>query len=291
RIEWTPTMAEKNGHKHFMHKEIHEQARALTDTIRGRASVEEGDVYLDGCRLDGKLVQRLTKVQIVACGTSWHASITGKLMIETLARIPVEVDLASEFRYRDPLIDSRTLCIAVSQSGETADTLGSFREAKTRGARGLAVCNVVGSAIARESDDVLYTHAGPVLGGAGSALPRAGTAVSRRARGRPQAEGNLVHPCGGICRGGDEARPHRAHRREHAGDGARAARLRRTRRSELREDPRQHPGSEGPRRPRHRHLQRGRQGGAHARGVRHPGPADERTPLANPLGHPDPARR
>jgi len=164
RIDWTPTMAEKNGHKHFMHKEIHEQARALTDTIRGRASVEEGDVYLDGCTLDAKLVQKLGKVQVVACGTSWHASLTGKLMIETLAKIPVEVDLASEFRYRDPLLDQNTLCVAVSQSGETADTLGSFREAKARGARGLAICNVVGSAIAREADDVLYTHAGPEIG-------------------------------------------------------------------------------------------------------------------------------
>ena len=164
RIDWTPTMAEKNGHKHFMHKEIHEQARALTDTIRGRANLEEGDVFLDGCHLDAKMVQRLGKVQIVACGTSWHASLTGKLMIETLARIPVEVDLASEFRYREPLVDDKTLCIAVSQSGETADTLGSFREAKLRGARGLAICNVVGSAIAREADDVLYTHAGPEIG-------------------------------------------------------------------------------------------------------------------------------
>jgi glucosamine--fructose-6-phosphate aminotransferase (isomerizing) len=164
RIDWTPTMAEKNGHKHFMHKEIHEQARALTDTIRGRASIEEGDVFLDGCHLDKKLVEKLTKIQIVACGTSWHASLTGKLMIETLARLPVEVDLASEFRYRDPLIDKNTLCIAVSQSGETADTLGSFREARARGARGLAICNVVGSAIAREADDVLYTHAGPEIG-------------------------------------------------------------------------------------------------------------------------------
>src|SRR5438105_700697 len=164
RIEWTPTMAEKNGHKHFMHKEIHEQARALTDTIRGRASIEEGDVFLDGCHLDSKLVQRLTKIQVVACGTSWHASLTGKLMIETLSRIPVEVDLASEFRYREPLVDKNTLCIAVSQSGETADTLGSFREAKARGARGLAICNVVGSAVAREADDVLYTHAGPEIG-------------------------------------------------------------------------------------------------------------------------------
>ena len=164
RIDWTPTMAEKNGHKHFMHKEIHEQARALTDTIRGRANIEEGDVFLDGCHLDARLVSRLTKVQIVACGTSWHASLTGKLMIETLARIPVEVDLASEFRYREPLVDKNTLCVAVSQSGETADTLGSFREAKSRGARGLAICNVVGSAIAREADDVLYTHAGPEIG-------------------------------------------------------------------------------------------------------------------------------
>src|SRR4051794_8002890 len=164
RIDWTPTMAEKNGHKHFMHKEIHEQARALTDTIRGRANIEEGDVFLDGCHLDAKLVQKLSKVQIVACGTSWHASLTGKLMIETLAKIPVEVDLASEFRYREPLVDQHTLCIAVSQSGETADTLGSFREAKSRGARGLAICNVLGSAIAREADDVLYTHAGPEIG-------------------------------------------------------------------------------------------------------------------------------
>jgi glucosamine--fructose-6-phosphate aminotransferase (isomerizing) len=164
RIDWTPTMAEKNGHKHFMHKEIHEQARALTDTIRGRASIEEGDVFLGGCHLDAKLVQSFNKVQIVACGTSWHASLTGKLMIETLARIPVEVDLASEFRYREPLVDNHTLCIAVSQSGETADTLGSFREAKARGARGLALCNVVGSAIARDADDVLYTHAGPEIG-------------------------------------------------------------------------------------------------------------------------------
>jgi glucosamine--fructose-6-phosphate aminotransferase (isomerizing) len=164
RIDWTPTMAEKNGHKHFMHKEIHEQARALTDTIRGRASIEEGDVHLDGCHLDAKMVKAISKVAIVACGTSWHASLTGKLMIETLARIPVEVDLASEFRYREPLVDKNTLCIAVSQSGETADTLGSFREAKSRGARGMAICNVVGSAIAREADDVLYTHAGPEIG-------------------------------------------------------------------------------------------------------------------------------
>ena len=163
-VDWSPVMAEKGGHKHFMHKEIHEQARALTDTIRGRASVEEGDVYLDGCKLDAMAVESISRIQIVGCGTSWHASLAGKRMIEELARIPVEVDLGSEFRYRDPLVDKGTLCIAVSQSGETADTLGSFREAKKRGARGLAICNVVGSAISRESDDVLYTHAGPEIG-------------------------------------------------------------------------------------------------------------------------------
>jgi glutamine---fructose-6-phosphate transaminase (isomerizing) len=163
-IDWSPVMAEKGGHKHFMHKEIHEQARALTDTIRGRTLVEEGDVFLDGCKLDAAQVQSTERIAVVACGTSWHASLAGKLMIETLARIPVEVDLASEFRYRDPLVDRKTLCIAVSQSGETADTLGSFREAKARGARGLAICNVVGSALSREADDVLYTHAGPEIG-------------------------------------------------------------------------------------------------------------------------------
>jgi glucosamine--fructose-6-phosphate aminotransferase (isomerizing) len=164
-VDWSPVMAEKNGHKHFMHKEIHEQARALTDTIRGRASVEEGDVHLDGCDgLDAVTVQSISQIQIVACGTSWHASLVGKRLIEELARIPVEVDLGSEFRYRDPLVPKGTLCIAVSQSGETADTLGSFREAKKRGARGLAICNVVGSALSRESDDVLYTHAGPEIG-------------------------------------------------------------------------------------------------------------------------------
>src|SRR2546421_483114 len=186
-----------------MHKEIHEQARALTDTIRGRASVEEGDVFLDGCKLDAKTIANLNKVHVVACGTSWHASLTGKLMIETLAKIPVEVDLASEFRYRDPLIDSRTLCVAVSQSGETIDTLGSFREAKARGARGLAICNVVGSAIARESDDVLYTHAGPEIGVASTKAFTTQLATFflvavrlRRLRGPLHAPGARKHPGG-----------------------------------------------------------------------------------------------
>ncbi|MBS2021159.1 MAG: glutamine--fructose-6-phosphate transaminase (isomerizing), partial [Deltaproteobacteria bacterium] len=164
RIDWSPVMAEKGGHKHFMHKEIHEQARALTDTIRGRASVEEGDVWLGDVHLDATTLQSVERIQLLACGTSWHASLSGKGMIETLARIPADVDLASEFRYRDPLVGKGTLAIAVSQSGETADTLGALREAKLRGAKTLAVCNVVGSALSREADDVLYTHAGPEIG-------------------------------------------------------------------------------------------------------------------------------
>jgi glucosamine--fructose-6-phosphate aminotransferase (isomerizing) len=164
RIDWTPVMAEKGGHKHFMHKEIHEQPRAIIDTIRGRASVESGDVILDGVKLDADSARELSRITIVACGTSYHAGLVGKHYIEHLARVPVEIDLASEYRYRDPLVLPNTLCIAISQSGETADTLGAMREAKSKGARTMALCNVVGSAITREADDVLYTHAGPEIG-------------------------------------------------------------------------------------------------------------------------------
>jgi glucosamine--fructose-6-phosphate aminotransferase (isomerizing) len=162
RVDWTPIMAEKGGHKHFMHKEIAEQPRAVADTIRSRASVEEGDVYLDG--LDPEVLKRVGKVTIIACGTSYHAGLCGKTMIETLARIPVEVDLASEFRYRDPLVDSGTLAVAISQSGETLDTLAALKEAKAKGCPSVAICNVVGSAITRESDSSIYTHAGPEIG-------------------------------------------------------------------------------------------------------------------------------
>jgi len=164
RVDWTPMMAEKNGHKHFMHKEIHEQPRAIADTIRGRVSLEEADVWLDGFDLDAQKVQSLKKVFILACGTSYHAGLLGKAMIESLAKIPVEVDLASEFRYRNPLVDSDMLAIAISQSGETADTLAALREAKARGARTGGICNVVGSNIPRESGFTVYTHAGPEIG-------------------------------------------------------------------------------------------------------------------------------
>jgi glucosamine--fructose-6-phosphate aminotransferase (isomerizing) len=163
-IEWSAVAAEKEGHKHFMHKEIHEQPRAVTDTIRGRTSLERGDVVLDGVELDAAYVRSLERVSIVACGTSYHAGLSGRIMIESLARLPVEVELASEFRHREPLVGPRTLCLAISQSGETADTLAAVKEARRRGARTVAICNVVGSAISRECQGTLHTHAGPEIG-------------------------------------------------------------------------------------------------------------------------------
>jgi len=164
RIDWSPVAAEKGGHRHFMHKEIHEQPRAIADTLRGRCLLEEGDVVLDDVRLDAKGAAAISRIVILACGTSWHAGLVGKQLVERLARIPVEVDLASEFRYREPVIDGSVLALAISQSGETSDTLAALREAKRLGARTLALCNVLGSAIAREADDVFYTHAGPEIG-------------------------------------------------------------------------------------------------------------------------------
>ncbi|HET8733272.1 MAG TPA: glutamine--fructose-6-phosphate transaminase (isomerizing), partial [Anaeromyxobacteraceae bacterium] len=165
KIEWSAVAAEKDGHKHFMHKEIFEQPRAVADTIRGRASLEQGDVDLDGVELPEAYARGLERVVIVACGTSWHAGLAGRQMIEALARVPVEVELASEFRNRDPLVSERVMCLAISQSGETADTLAAVRVARARGARAYAICNVVGSAISRECDGgTLFTRAGPEIG-------------------------------------------------------------------------------------------------------------------------------
>ncbi|MCB9555036.1 MAG: glutamine--fructose-6-phosphate transaminase (isomerizing) [Deltaproteobacteria bacterium] len=161
RILWDAMMAEKGGHKHFMLKEIHEQPRAVTDTIRDRLSPSKADAYIDGFEADPANVRKLF---LVACGTSWHAALVGKFLIESLAKIPVEVDLGSEFRYRDPLVTDSDLFVAISQSGETADTLAALREAKRKGARVLSVVNVVGSTISRESDGTVYTHAGPEIG-------------------------------------------------------------------------------------------------------------------------------
>jgi len=164
RVLWDPVMAEKGGYRHFMLKEIYEQPRAIMDTIRGRISHETGTVYLDELGLSVEDIRGIKRIYLIACGTSWHAALIGKFMIEEMARIPTEVDIASEFRYRNPLIDNDSLFIAITQSGETADTLASQREAKRLGAKVLTICNVVGSTSSREADGVLYTHAGPEIG-------------------------------------------------------------------------------------------------------------------------------
>jgi len=163
-ITWSPLMAEKGGYKHFMLKEIYEQPRAVADTIAGRLQADEGDVYLEDLGLSDQQLQQLDKIFIIACGTSWHAGLVGKFYIEKLARLPVEIDIASEFRYRDPIVGENSLTVLISQSGETADTLAGLREAKGKGGKTLCVCNVVDSSIARESDGVIYTHAGPEIG-------------------------------------------------------------------------------------------------------------------------------
>jgi glucosamine--fructose-6-phosphate aminotransferase (isomerizing) len=163
-ILWDPIMAEKGGYKHFMLKEVFEQPRAVRDTLLGRVSQETGHVFLNEVNLTPQEFASFKQVRVVACGTSWHAALAGKFMIEKLARVPVEVDYGSEFRYRDPIVDSSVLTVVISQSGETADTLAAQREAKLKGSRTLAICNVVGSMITREAVGTLLTHAGPEIG-------------------------------------------------------------------------------------------------------------------------------
>lgn len=163
-ITWDPIATEKGGHKHFMHKEIFEQPRVMVNALDGRIMMYEGDVKFDNFTLDEAQARLISRVCIVACGTAWHAALMAKTFIEKFARIPVEVDIGSEFRYRDPLVDEHCLAVAISQSGETADTLAALREAKSKGARTLAICNVMESTLAREADDVIYTHAGPEIG-------------------------------------------------------------------------------------------------------------------------------
>jgi len=163
-INWSPAMAEKAGYKHFMQKEIFEQPRALIDTFRGRIDPDLGEVVLKEITLSQEEVQNLRKIFLVACGTSYHAAMVGKHLIEGLCRLPVEVDLGSEFRYRHPLVDGQTLMVLISQSGETADTRAGLAAGKELGASSLGIVNAVGSSIARESDCVLYTHAGPEIG-------------------------------------------------------------------------------------------------------------------------------
>jgi glucosamine--fructose-6-phosphate aminotransferase (isomerizing) len=164
RVLWDPIAAEKGGHRHFMLKEIFEQPTAARDTILGRVSMERGQIFLEDLNIPDEAFRALEKVTIIACGTSWHAALVGKYLIEALAQIPVEVDYGSEYRYRNPIIAANELAVVITQSGETADTLAALREAKRKGARSIAICNVVGSMATREAEGTIYTHAGPEIG-------------------------------------------------------------------------------------------------------------------------------
>ncbi|MBZ5685434.1 MAG: glutamine--fructose-6-phosphate transaminase (isomerizing) [Acidobacteriia bacterium] len=163
-VTWDPIQAEKGGFKHFMLKEIYEQPRAVRDTALGRVSQDTGHIFLDKIEITEDEFRSAQKINILACGTSWHAGQAGKFMIESLARVPVEVDYASEWRYRNPIVEPNTITLVISQSGETADTIAAQREAKSKGSKTLAICNVVGSMITREAAGTIYTHAGPEIG-------------------------------------------------------------------------------------------------------------------------------
>src|SRR5579864_6704805 len=164
RVLWDPIMAEKAGYKHFMLKEIFEQPTAARETILGRVSQDTGKVFLEEMAISDADLRAVERVTILACGTSWHAGLVGKFLIEHLARIPVEVDYGSEYRYRHPIVTPTTLAVVITQSGETADTLAALRQATRGGARSIAICNVVGSMATRETDGTVYTHAGPEIG-------------------------------------------------------------------------------------------------------------------------------
>jgi glucosamine--fructose-6-phosphate aminotransferase (isomerizing) len=164
RITWDPIQAEKGGFKHFMLKEIYEQPRAVRDTTQNRVSLDTGRVFLEEMDITEDEFRNFTDIKIASCGTAWHASLVAKYLIEELARLPVEVDLASEFRYRNPILNPTTLMMVISQSGETADTLAALREAKKKGCKSIAICNVLGAMMTRESDGTIYTHAGPEIG-------------------------------------------------------------------------------------------------------------------------------
>ena len=164
RVLWDPIQAEKGGYKHFMLKEIYEQPRSIRDTTLGRISLDTGTVYLSEMKVSDDEFRSASGINIAACGTSWHAALAGKYMIERLARVPVDVDYASEYRYRDPIADPGAIGLLITQSGETADTLAAQREMIAKGAKTIAICNVVGAAIAREAHGTIYTHAGPEIG-------------------------------------------------------------------------------------------------------------------------------
>jgi len=164
RLNWDPIQAEKGGYKHFMLKEIHEQRQALQDTFAGRVDFELGTIAFDTLQIPTQEARSIERLHLVACGTSWHAALVGKFLIEELARLPVEVDYGSEYRYRDPIVDQHVLALGITQSGETADTLSAMEAARERGARLISICNVLGSQATRISQGVVYTHAGPEIG-------------------------------------------------------------------------------------------------------------------------------
>ncbi|MDR3253652.1 MAG: glutamine--fructose-6-phosphate transaminase (isomerizing), partial [Endomicrobium sp.] len=163
-IQWDAVQAEKDGYKHFMLKEIFEQPRTIEDTFRGRIYPDEGRVYIEEIELEEKYIKDISNIYVVACGTAYHAGLVSKFLFESFAKIPTEVDIASEFRYREPILNEKTLIVVISQSGETADTLAALRLAKSKGCHTIAVCNVVGSSISREAMNVIYTHCGPEIG-------------------------------------------------------------------------------------------------------------------------------
>jgi glucosamine--fructose-6-phosphate aminotransferase (isomerizing) len=196
RILWNPIEAEKGGYQHFMLKEIFEQPRAVRDTTLGRVGQGTGRIFLDEMEITPAEFANFRQVRIIACGTSWHSALAGKFMIEKLSRVPVEVDYGSEFRYRDPILDEQTLTVVISQSGETADTLAAQREAKAKGSKTLAICNVVGSMITREAVGTIYTHAGPEIGVASTkAFTCQLTALFILAMQLGQANGRLGEEC------------------------------------------------------------------------------------------------
>ncbi|HXO41956.1 MAG TPA: glutamine--fructose-6-phosphate transaminase (isomerizing) [Thermoanaerobaculia bacterium] len=163
-LNWDPVQAEKSGYKHFMLKEIHEQSQAVQDTMGARVDFEHGRILLDTVKLPASELRRIDRIHLLACGTSWHAALIGKFLIEQIARLPVEVDYGSEYRYRNPIVDDRVLAVGISQSGETADTISAMETARDRGAHLFCVCNVQGSQATRISEGVIYTHAGPEIG-------------------------------------------------------------------------------------------------------------------------------
>ena len=164
KITWDAVMAEKEGYRHYMLKEIHEQPRAVRDTFTGRMFEESGEVFFNDLQFTPEEWAKIRRVHVVACGTSWHSGLVGKFLLEEAARIPIEVDYGSEYRYRNPIVDEHTLVIGVTQSGETADTIAGMQEAKAKGAKLITICNVIGAAATRMSDGIIYTNAGPEIG-------------------------------------------------------------------------------------------------------------------------------